>query len=131
MKESMRLEDIHTMRLEDCCISLMSKYKAIILLLASTGMRRDELVKIELKDTEYLKDHNLYKIKIYKKSKYEKICFTTPEAADAFKLYSKASMRNSAKYFHNVNSRSISMTLGNLVLALVQNTVIKFLRYMD
>jgi integrase len=59
------------------------RYKAVILLLASTGMRRDALVKIELKDMEYLKDHDLYKIKIYKKSKYEQICFTTPEAADA------------------------------------------------
>jgi hypothetical protein len=90
------------------------KYKAIILLLASTGMRRDALVKIELKDMEYLKDHNLYKIKIYKKSKYEQICFTTPEAADAIKLFLKASMRNGAKYFHNVGDKAISMALGNL-----------------
>ena len=52
------------------------RYKAIILLLASTGMERDALVKMELKDMEYLKDHNLYKIKVYKKSKYEQICFT-------------------------------------------------------
>ena len=92
------------------------KYKAVILLLASTGMRRDALVRLELKDMEYLNDYNLYKIKIYKKSKYEQICFTTPEAADAIKLFLKDSMKGggSAKYFHNVDRKSISMTLGNL-----------------
>jgi integrase len=90
------------------------KYKAIILLLASTGMRRDALVRLELKDMEYLNDYNLFKIKIYKKSEYEQICFTTPEAADAIKLYLKASMRNGAKYFHNVGNKAISMALSNL-----------------
>lgn len=76
------------------------KYKAVILLLASTGMRRDALVGIELKDMEYLQEYNLYKIKIYKKSKYEQICFATPEAAEAVKLYLKHSMRTNAKYFY-------------------------------
>lgn len=92
---------------------------------------------------EYLKDHNVYKIKIYKKSKYEQIYFTTPEATGAIKLFLKDSMKGggSAKYFHNIDRKSISMTLGNLAaragiiqrvaLALVQNTAIKFLRYMD
>jgi hypothetical protein len=65
---------------------------------------------------EYLKDHNLYKIKVYKKSKYEQICFTTPEATEAIKLFLKDSMKGggSAKYFHNIDRKSISMTLGNL-----------------
>jgi len=90
------------------------KYKAIILLLSSTGMRRDALLKIESKDMEYLNDYNLYKIKIYKKSKYEQICFTTPEAAEAVKLYLKHSMRTNAKYFLKVSSTAISMSLSNL-----------------
>jgi integrase len=88
------------------------KYRAVILLLASTGMRRDALVKIESKDMEYLKDYDLYKIKIYKKSKFEQICFTTPEAAEAIKLY--VNTRPGAKYFHNVNNKAISMALGKL-----------------
>ena len=57
---------------------------------------------------EYLKDHNVYKIKIYKKSKYEQ--------TEAIKLFLKDSMKGggSAKYFHNIDRKSISMTLGNL-----------------
>jgi integrase len=92
------------------------KYRAIILLLASTGMRRDAFVKIESKDMEYLADYDLYKIKIYKKSKYEQLCFTTPEAAEAIKLFLRASMKDagSAKYFHNVSNKAISRGLGLL-----------------
>jgi integrase len=88
------------------------KYRAVILLLASTGMRRDALVKIESKDMEYLNDYNLYQIRIYKKSKFQQICFTTPEAAEAIKLY--VNTRPGAKYFHNVNNKAISMALGKL-----------------
>jgi hypothetical protein len=75
-------------------------------------MRRNALVRIELRDMEYLKEYNLYKIKIYKKSKFEQICFTTPEAAEAIKLYLKD--RSGAKYFHNVDGSTISITLSNL-----------------
>jgi len=90
------------------------KYKAVILMLASTGMRRDALVNIELRDLEYLKDYNLYKIRIYKKSDSEQICFTTPEAAEAIKLY--VSKRPGAKYFHNVQSKAISLALMKLAI---------------
>jgi len=87
-------------------------YRAIILVLASTGMRRDALVKMESKDLEYLQDAQLYKIKIYKKSKFEQICFTTPEAAEAIKLY--VSKRPGAKYFLNVGGKAVSKMLGRL-----------------
>jgi integrase len=91
------------------------KYKAVILMLASTGMRRDALVNIELRDLEYLKEpYNLYKIKIYKKSESEQLCFTTPEAAEAIKLY--VSKRPGAKYFHNVRSKAISTALTKLAI---------------
>ena len=42
--------------------------------------------------------------------------FYTPEATEAIKLFLKDSMKGggSAKYFHNVDRKSISMTLGNL-----------------
>jgi hypothetical protein len=76
-------------------------------------MRRDALVKIESKDMEYLKDpYNLYKIRIYKKSDSEQICFTTPEAAEAIKLY--VSKRPGAKYFHNVSNKAITAALTKL-----------------
>jgi hypothetical protein len=77
-------------------------------------MRRDALVNIELRDLEYLKDYNLYKIKIYKKSDSEQICYTTPEAAEAIKLY--VSKRPGAKYFHNVQSKAISLALMKLAI---------------
>jgi integrase len=90
------------------------KYKAVILMLASTGMRRDALVRLELRDLEYLKDYNLYKIRIYKKSDSEQVCFTTPEAAEAIKLY--VSKRPGAKYFHNVSNKAISKALIKLAI---------------
>src|SRR2546422_9859671 len=40
------------------------KYRAIILLLASTSMRREALTQITRRDLEFLKGHKLYKIKI-------------------------------------------------------------------
>src|SRR5439155_8927676 len=88
------------------------KYKAVILMLASTGMRRDALVEIEQKDMEYLKDYNLYKIKIYKKSDSEQICFTTPEAAEAIQLY--ISKKPGARYFHKIKNKAITMALTKL-----------------
>jgi integrase len=65
------------------------KYRAIILLLASTGMRRAAVTSIRMKDMEYLDDYKLYKIRIYPKTSAQQICFTTPEAAKAIDLYIK------------------------------------------
>ena len=111
----MRLEAIPMKRLKECWILLMSNTRPLSYCLHLLEWR-DALVRLELKDMEYLNDYNIYKIKIYKKSKYEQICFTTPEAAEAIKLFLKDSMKGggSAKYFHNVDRKSISMTLGNL-----------------
>jgi integrase len=91
-----------------------SKYKAVILTLASTGMRREALVQINPdKDMEYLEDYKLYKIKIYRKSKQEQICFTTPEAADAIKLHMESRKR---RYFHDVHPKAVSIHLRNLAI---------------
>jgi integrase len=63
------------------------KYRAIILLLASTGMRREALVGITQKDIEYLRENKLNKIRIYVNTKDEQICLCTPEGAEALNLY--------------------------------------------
>ena len=63
------------------------KYKAIVLLLSSSGIRREALVELKLEDIEYLGEYKLYKLKVYRRSKWEYTTFTTPEAAEAVKYY--------------------------------------------
>lgn len=90
-------------------------YKAIILTYASTGMRREALVHVKLSDMEYLEEYQIYKIIIYKKSKFRQVCFTTPEAAQAIRTY--FAMENKTNgYFHNIKAKSVSMHLRGLVL---------------
>lgn len=91
------------------------KYRAIILLLASTSMRREALTQITRRDLEYLKEHKLYKIKIYRKTPDEQICFTTPEAAEAINLYmemNKDEGHNSLFYFKT--PKNLTMTLRQI-----------------
>jgi integrase len=86
------------------------KYKAIILTLASTGMRREALVGIKPNDLEYLDSNKLYKITIYRRTKEQQICFTTPEAARAIKLHFRTG------YFHDIEAHTISETMRNLAI---------------
>jgi integrase len=65
------------------------KHRAVILTLASTGIRREALAKIKTTDIEYVDEYKLYKIKIYRKTRSEQICFTTPEAAKAIQEFVK------------------------------------------
>jgi len=85
------------------------KYKAIILTLASTGMRRAALAAVRQSDLEYLKDYRLYKITIYRKTKDEQICFTTPEAAEAINA-----MIQNGNTFHQRQMHAITETIRNL-----------------
>lgn len=92
------------------------KYRAIILMYASTGMRREALTSLKLEDMEYIKDYQLYKIRLYRKTQHEHITFTTPEAAKAinFFLQNRELRRRNTKedfYFHNVNPDSITERL--------------------
>jgi integrase len=88
------------------------KYKAVILMLASTGMRREALVQINTSsDMEYLDDYKLYKIRIYRRTKYEQVCFSTPEASEAIKLHLLSHRR---QLFHGVHPKAISIRLRNL-----------------
>jgi integrase len=65
------------------------KYRAIILMLASSGMRREALVQIRIdtKDMEYLEEYQLYKIKIYRSSTSKQTAFISPEASKALQIY--------------------------------------------
>ena len=90
------------------------KYKAIVLLYASTGMRREALIDIKLSDMEYLHDYQIYKIKIYKKTPHEQLCFTTPECAKAINLYIEN--KDVGEYFHRVEPNTLSTKLRELAL---------------
>lgn len=90
------------------------KYKAIVLLYASTGMRREALIDIKLSDMEYLHDYQIYKIKIYKKTPHEQLCFTTPECAKAINLYIEN--KDVGEYFHKVAPNTLSTKLRELAL---------------
>ena len=91
------------------------KYKAIILLYASTGMRREALIDIKLSDMEYFHDYQIYRIKIYKKTPHEQLCLTTPECAKAINLYIE-NKDNVGKYFHRVAPNTLSTKLRELTL---------------
>jgi site-specific recombinase XerD len=66
------------------------KYRAIILMLASSGMRREALSEIKIrKDMEYLEEYGLYKITIYRSSKSKQIAFCSPEATTTIQTYLK------------------------------------------
>src|SRR6266496_219293 len=90
------------------------KYKAVILMLASTGMRREALVQINPStDMEYLEDYKLYKIRIYRRTRFEQVCFSTPEAAEAIKLHMNI---HDKKHFHNVHPKAVTIRLRNLAM---------------
>lgn len=55
------------------------KYKAIILMLASSGMRREALVNLRVSDLKPT-EHGLYKMKVYRSSQSKYTAFTSPEA---------------------------------------------------
>lgn len=61
------------------------RFKALILLLAATGVRIGSISGILLKHCE--KRSNLYKVTVYENTNEEYYCFTTPEAAQAIDQY--------------------------------------------
>lgn len=92
------------------------KYRAIILIFASSGMRLEPLTEIRLKDMEYLENYKIYKIKIYKGTRQQQICFTTPEAAAAIKDYFKLNNidEKGPGYFHHVSPHAVSKQISKL-----------------
>ncbi|MGB7956008.1 MAG: hypothetical protein WCF23_18700 [Candidatus Nitrosopolaris sp.] len=94
------------------------KHRALILTLASTGMRREAHAQLKTSDIEYLEQYQLYKIKIYRKTQSEQICFTTPEAAKGVQQYLKIrdSLRQDNSLFQYDNAVSVSVVLRKLVI---------------
>jgi integrase len=63
------------------------KVRAILLLLASTGMRIRAVVDLTLQDLQEVPEFKLYKVTVYSDSKERYFTFTTPEAATAITIY--------------------------------------------
>jgi integrase len=64
--------------------------KAILLLLASTGIRIGAVPKLRLKDVvpiDIVSRQKIYQVTVYKKAKQQYICYTTFEAYDAISAY--------------------------------------------
>jgi integrase len=64
-----------------------NRLKALILLIASTGIRIGAVASIKLKHLHKIEKYNLYKVIIYPGYKEEYFCFTTVEAAKAIDTY--------------------------------------------
>jgi integrase len=64
-----------------------AKYRAIILLLASTGMRRESCTSLKMSDLQNLPEHKMYMLRLYQWTPHEHVCFTTREAAHALDVY--------------------------------------------
>jgi integrase len=63
------------------------RVKALILLLASTGVRIRAIVDLKLQDLVSIPTYDLYQVKIYSDSKQSYVTFSTPEAAKAINTY--------------------------------------------
>ena len=63
--------------------------RAIILVLASTGIRIRAIVELKLEDLVIIPDYGLYQVCVYSDSRQRYLTFTTPEAAKAIDVYLK------------------------------------------
>jgi integrase len=63
------------------------RFRAVILLLASTGMRIGAVKSLRLRNLEKIPENNIYKVTVYEGDKEEYFSFTTPEATEAIDEY--------------------------------------------
>ena len=63
------------------------RVKALILFLASTGVRIRAIVDLKLEDLASVPNFDLYQVKVYSDSKQSYFTFTTPEASKAVNTY--------------------------------------------
>ena len=63
--------------------------RAIILVLASTGIRIRAIIDLKLEDLLIIPDYHLYHLRVYSNSNQRYLTFTTPEAAKAIDVYVK------------------------------------------
>jgi integrase len=64
-----------------------NRVRALILLLASTGVRIGSVADLKLKHLHMIPKYGIYKIIVYAGYKEEYFCFTTTEAANAIQTY--------------------------------------------
>jgi integrase len=63
------------------------KYKAILLLMSSSAIRIGALPSMRVGDLVKMKGHDIYKVVIYARTKYQYYSFCTPEAYKAIREY--------------------------------------------
>lgn len=63
------------------------KTRVIVLIYASTGIRRSAIIDLKLKHLEKIPEHNMYKVTVYEGTNEEYITFLTPEASKAVDDY--------------------------------------------
>jgi integrase len=63
------------------------RMRAVILLLASTGVRVGSIPSLTLKHLHKLEEYSLYQVTVYENTNDEYFCFTTPECASAIESY--------------------------------------------
>ena len=63
--------------------------RAIILILASTGIRIRAIIELRLEHLKLIPDYNLYQVGVYSDSNQRYLTLTTPEAAKAIDVYLK------------------------------------------
>lgn len=63
--------------------------RAIILVLASTGIRIRAIIELKLEDLVIIPNYGLYQVCVYSDSRQRYLTFTTPEAAKAIDVYLK------------------------------------------
>jgi integrase len=63
------------------------RIKALIMIMATSGIRRGAVNTLQIQDLEYLKEHNLYKLTVYRGEPEQYVTFITPEASQAVDQY--------------------------------------------
>ena len=63
--------------------------RAVILVLASTGMRIRAIIELKVEDLILIPDYYLFQVRVYSDSNQRYLTFTTPEAAKALDVYLK------------------------------------------
>lgn len=77
--------DEMTRMLEFCDV----RVRAIILFLASTGVRIRAITELRLEDLTDIPEHGLYQVRVYAAAKERYFTFSTPEASTAVNVYLK------------------------------------------
>jgi site-specific recombinase XerD len=63
------------------------RVKALVLLLASTGVRIRTIVDLKLEDLTSIPSHDIYRVKVYSDSKQSYPVFITSEASKSIDTY--------------------------------------------